>query len=128
MTTYSIPVSPYNYGNIKLTTGGSGSSGTYYTTTQANPTWSIANGTSSAMAGEVRIVGDAVFEGNITLEGRDLGERLDRIEARLHILKPNTKLEQGWEELAELRRQYVELEEKLLEKQRVFDILNKPLD
>jgi hypothetical protein len=51
---------------------------------------------------------------------------LAKIEERLAILPPpNPELERDWSELAELRKQYVELERELLEKQRVFDILKK---
>lgn len=126
-TYYTTPY--YNYGNIKLTAGGTGGSGgTYYTTSQTGPTWSIANNSNSAMAGEVRILGDAVFEGNIKWQDRDMREWFESVESRLAILQPNTKLEAEYEELAELRNQYKELEKRLLEKQRVFDILKKPLD
>ena len=126
-TYYTTPY--YNYGNIKLTAGGTGGSGgTYYTTSTTSPTWSIANNSNSAMAGEVRILGDAVFEGNIKWQDRDMREWFESVESRLAILQPNTKLEAEYEELAEIGRQYKELEKRLLEKQRVFDILKKPLD
>lgn len=126
-TYYTTPY--YNYGNIKLTAGGTGGSGgTYYTTSTTSPTWSIANNSNSAIAGEVRIVGDAVFEGNIKWQDRDMREWFESVESRLAILRPNTKLEAEYEELAEIGRQYKELEKRLLEKQRVFDILKKPLD
>ena len=52
-------------------------------------------------------------------------EWFESVESRLAILQPNTKLEAEYEELAELSRQYRELEKRLLEKQRVFDILKK---
>jgi hypothetical protein len=35
------------------------------------------------------------------------------------------RLEQDWQELQQLREQYMELERKLLEQQKVFDILKK---
>ena len=74
---------------------------------------------------KIHVQGDAVFEGNIKWQGRDMREWFASVESRLAMLKPNPELEQGWEELAELRQQYVELERKLLERQRVFDILKK---
>jgi hypothetical protein len=78
--------------------------------------------------GQVVIKGDTVFEGNITWQDRDMRAWFESVESRLAILQPNVKLEDEWEELADLRRQYVELEKKLLEKQRVFDILKNPVD
>ena len=100
--------------------GGGGGGGTYgpiYTTngTVSNP----------ATSGRIHVQGDAVFEGNITWRGRDMREWFEAVETRLAILQPNPKLEEGWEELADLRQQYVELERKLLEQQRVFDILKQ---
>jgi hypothetical protein len=43
----------------------------------------------------------------------------------LAILVPNVRIEKDWKELQRLREQYIELEKKLLEQQRVFDILKK---
>ena len=128
MTIYTSPT-PYKYGNISLTNGSGGTGGTYAVTNSAtNYTWGITNNSKTAMAGEVRIVGDAVFEGNITWQDRDMRAWFESVESRLAILQPNTKLEAEYEELAEMGRQYKELEKRLLEKQRVFDILKNPVD
>jgi hypothetical protein len=118
MTTYTIPIKTRSAAaaNITLTTGGSGGSGAYYTT---GSTWT------NPSAGQIHVKGDAVFDGNITWQGRDMRAWFASVEARLNILQPNAKLEAEWEELADLRQQYVELERKLLEKQQVFDILKK---
>ena len=123
MAIYTPPNS-YNYGNITLTAGGGGTGyangvGTYYTN-------SVPPMQSSS--GQVVIKGDTVFEGNITWQDRDMRAWFESVESRLAILQPNVKLEDEWEELADLRKQYVELEKKLLEKQRVFDILKNPVD
>lgn len=83
------------------------------------------NWTQTVTPGKIQVQGDAVFDGNITWQGRDMREWFETVEARLGMLRPNPELEQGWDELAELRQQYVELERKLLEQQRVFDILKK---
>jgi hypothetical protein len=123
MSSYTIPVKQTTIGNITLTTGSGGSGGTglyangpgtYYTSNpmQTNP-------------GQIHIKGDATFEGNITWQGRDMRAWFTSVESRLNILQPNVKLEAEWEELAQLRQQYVELEKRLLEKQQVFDILKK---
>jgi hypothetical protein len=98
-------------------TGGGGTPRTIYNTTSA---WSNTN------PGQIHVKGDAVFEGNITWQDRDMRAWFESVESRLAILQPNEKLEADWSELAELRMRYVELERKLLEKQRTFDILKNP--
>lgn len=129
MPTYSVTTPYYNYGNIKLTTGGGGTGGTYSITNNSATgyTWGTSN-TKTVSTGEVRIVGDAVFEGNITWQDRDMRAWFESVESRLAILQPNVKLEAEYEELAELGRQYKEMERRLLEKQQVFDILKNPVD
>jgi hypothetical protein len=77
------------------------------------------------MQGQLKVSGDAVFDGEVTIRGVKLDDRLTAIEERLGILIPNVRLEEDWEELKDLRMQYLELERQLLEKQRVFDILKK---
>lgn len=74
---------------------------------------------------KIHVQGDAVFEGNITWQDRDMREWFESVESRLAILRPNPDLEREWSELARLRQQYVELERNLLAKQQVFDILKK---
>jgi hypothetical protein len=88
--------------------------------TSTDFTWSSANTNS-----QIHVRGDAVFEGNITWQDRDMREWFESVESRLAILHPNPELEAEWLELAELRIKYVELERELLAKQRVFDILKK---
>ena len=73
----------------------------------------------------LQVNGDADFDGDIRIQGQSITQTLNKINERLNILVPNEKLEKNWLELAELRQRYVELERKLLEKQRVFDILKK---
>jgi len=116
VTTYTIPIKNTSAANITLTTGGGGGSGSIYTSASA---WS------NPSPGQIHVKGDAVFEGNITWQDRDMREWFESVESRLAILQPNTQLEAEYEELAELSRQYRELEKRLLEKQRVFDILKK---
>ena len=103
------PLDPTTYGNVTI--GGSGSTWSSPTTTQNSS--------------KIHVQGDAVFEGNITWQDRDMREWFESVESRLAILNPNPELEQEWSELAELRMKYVELERRLLEKQQVFDILKK---
>ena len=88
--------------------------------TSGNFTWSKTDTNA-----KIHVQGDAVFEGNITWQDRDMREWFESVESRLAILHPNPELEAEWSELAELRIKYVELERELLAKQKVFDILKK---
>ncbi len=106
-TSVTLP-STYTIGNNWTT------SGTSYTYTQA-PT-------------NVHIDADGLTmkEGaDIKIGGKSLTEAIEKIEERLGILKPNPDLEERWEKLKELRKQYVELEKDLLEKEKIMKILKE---
>ena len=115
LPTYSISAgSPVN-----ITTGGSGytlgavgaSTGTYATWTTATPTISM---------GKVKITDEDIQIGNSSL-----GDILKKFEERLAILVPNPALEKEFEQLKQLREQYIELESKLTEQKKSWDILKK---
>jgi hypothetical protein len=114
------PLDPATYSNVTI--GGSGST---YSIFGASTNYTWAAPTMTQTGAKIHVQGDAVFEGNITWQNRDMREWFESVESRLAILKPNPELEAEWSELAELRMKYVELERRLLEKQRVFDILKK---
>ena len=117
----SIPLKFGSSNNFSISAGQAGSGGSGNPMYVSNGTWATTDVKSNA----IHVNGDAVFKGNITWQDRDMREWFESVEARLAILHPNPKLEKDWEELAQLRMQYVELERKLLEQQRVFDILKK---
>jgi hypothetical protein len=62
---------------------------------------------------------------DIKIGGKSLSEAIEKIEERLGILKPNPELEDRWDKLKELRRQYIELEKDLLEKEKIMKILKE---
>ena len=62
---------------------------------------------------------------DIRVGGKSLMEAITKIEERLGILHPNPKLEDRWEELKNLRKQYQELEQDLLEKEKMWKILKE---
>ena len=66
-----------------------------------------------------------VKKGDIKVNGKSLTAAIEKIEERLAILHPNPELEDKWEQLRDLRRQYEELEKDLLEKEKMWKILNK---
>ena len=55
----------------------------------------------------------------------DISLRIEKIEERLAILTPNEKLEAKWEELKKLREAYIALEKEILEKEKIWDTLQK---
>ncbi len=71
------------------------------------------------------VKGDANFSGDITIKGVSLTDTLSKIEERLAILRPNEVLEDRWEQLKELGKQYRELEAEILGKEQVWKILKK---
>jgi hypothetical protein len=63
--------------------------------------------------------------GDLKIAGKSLSEAIEKIEERLGILNPNPELEDRWDQLKELRRQYIELEKDLLEKEKIMKILKE---
>jgi hypothetical protein len=68
---------------------------------------------------------DAEFKGEVTIRGVKLDERLNAIEERLGILRPNNDLEGKWEKLKALGEEYRKLEQEILEGENIWDILKK---
>ena len=63
--------------------------------------------------------------GDIKIAGKSLSAAIEAIEERLGILNPNPELEDRWDRLKELRKQYIELEKDLLEKEKIMKILKE---
>lgn len=120
MSSQYNPLNTATYSNAII--GGSGST---YSVFGTNTDYTWSGPTTTQNSSKVHVKGDAVFEGNITWQDRDMREWVESVEARLVILKPNPDLEQEWRELAELRQRYVELERDIIAKQRLFDILKE---
>jgi len=115
--TTSIP------GNL---TWGPGSSGQVYTTNgTGNLSWATLTSDPSLKGATLHVKGDAEFEGEITIKGKNLSDMLNKIEERLAILHPNEKLEEKWDELKELGKRYKELEAEIIEKEKMWAILKK---
>jgi hypothetical protein len=73
----------------------------------------------------LQVKGDAEFEGDVTIKGKSIKESLEKIEEKLAILHPNEELEAKWEKLRGLRKMYMELEQEIIEKEKMWDILKK---
>ena len=63
--------------------------------------------------------------GDLIINGVGLSSRLDKIEERLGILKPNPEMESRWEQLKSLGEQYRQLEAELTERDYIFEQLKK---
>ena len=99
--------------NQVLTTNGSS---TGWTTISADP---------NLQGNTLQVKGDAEFDGEVTIKGKNIADMFAKIEERLAILHPNEKLEDKWEELKELGKRYKELEAEIIEKEKMWAILKK---
>ena len=118
------------------TVGTSGTPGQVVTTTgTGNLYWGNLNGTTTSFGtisadpslkgNSLSVKGNADFDGEVTIKGKSLTGMIEKIEERLAILHPNEKLEDKWDELKELGKRYKELEAEIIEKERVWAILQK---
>jgi len=62
---------------------------------------------------------------DIKIGERSLKEFMDKVEDQLAILRPAPALEEKWEGLKELRRQYESLKQDILEKEKLMKILKE---
>ena len=113
-TTYSnisLTGSPYTIG------AGSNTYGHVWTTGTSSP-YSI--NASPYQSGKVVIQGD---NADLVIGEKSMKDWMERVEERLNILTPNTKLEAEWEELQSLGEKYRKLEQHIKDKQATWDRL-----
>jgi hypothetical protein len=104
-------------GGYVISTGGTGAGSGY------NWSGGITNTNTTV---EINADGMKIKEGgDITIGGKSLSEAIDKIEERLGILNPNPALEERWDKLKDLRKQYIEMEKDLLEKEKLMKILKE---
>lgn len=97
---------PYSSSGLYQITGTGG-----YTvaTGSSNSTWaSVVNAGTTTPS--IQVKGDAEFEGNVTINGQNLAETLQRIQERLAILVPDPKLLDKYEALQQAYEHYKLLE------------------
>lgn len=96
---------PYSSSGLYQITG----TGNYTVATgSTNGTWASVNtGTTTP---SIQVKGDAEFEGNVTINGQNLAETLQRIQDRLAILVPDPKLLGKYEALQQAYEHYKLLE------------------
>jgi len=122
-----------NFGTITIDTSnlgyngtyiGTGASGTSYSWVQPYTNYSITESTNPSV--HINTDGISMPKGtDIKVGGKSLIESIEKIEERLGILNPNPELEERWEQLKELRKQYIDLEKDLLEKEKLMKILKE---
>ena len=104
-------------------TSGPGVMGAVYTT---NTTGGYTFAADPNLKGHtLSVKGNAEFDGEVTIKGKNLTEMIEKIESRLAILHPNEKLEEKWENLRGLREAYVALEKEIIEKEAMWAILKR---
>jgi hypothetical protein len=109
------------YVTSPLSTGVTWTTGTSPSVTLSDTIdWSNINNDSS-----LKVSGDAVIDGDLTVGGKSIMKSLEAIEERLAILKPNEELEERWDELRELRNRYMKLEQEIIEKEKMWAMLKK---
>ena len=123
---YPIPPHVYTTTNTNPLTINSGSGGQYLYSNGTGPAWNdtITLSTTST-PNTLKVHGDAEFEGEVKIKGKSLSDTLSKLEERLSILHPNEKLEEKWEKLRELRKEYMELEADIIEKEKIVEILKR---
>jgi hypothetical protein len=135
MSEYDIDLSDMAYTtltspNSSLVWGATGTTATnnVYTVAGSNGSsamWSDTVTISAAPHPSLAVKGDATFEGDVKINGKSIGDSLERIEERLAILRPNEELEEKWENLRGLRKMYMDLEAEIIEKEKMWGILKK---
>ena len=106
------PLTSHNYG-----VGASGSSGTYgvstggsFFTTNSTSPWQNLTMTNNHQS-SMQVQGDAVFEGKVKINGKDLGEFMEIISKRLAILVPDPAKLEHFEALKKAYDHYKMLEQ-----------------
>jgi hypothetical protein len=112
-------IDTYLSSNVYVTSGVTSGTGLNW---GYNDTISI---TSGGYENLLSVNGDAEIKGKLKVDGRDIGEILNKIEERLAILRPNPELESRWDELRELGERYRALEADLTEKELMWSKLIK---
>ena len=72
---------------------------------------------------DINPAGKISIKGDLDINGVSLKDFMARVEQRLAILTPDTRLEEEWSELKTLGDRYRELEKEIHDRMKTFDIL-----
>ena len=109
--TISLTGSPFTFSNT---------AGHVWTTTGTGSNPYTINPYTMNQSGKVHITGE---NADLVIGEKSMRDWMERVEERLNILTPNTKLEAEWEELKALGEQYRRLEQHIKDKQATWDRL-----
>jgi hypothetical protein len=115
-----------SYSNISIGQGGYtigtgiNTAGHVWTTTGTGTAPYTINPYTINQSGKMHITGE---NADLVIGEKSMRDWMERVEERLNILTPNTKLETEWEELRELGEQYRRLEQHIKDKQATWDRL-----
>jgi hypothetical protein len=115
-----------SYSDISIGQGGytigagSNTYGHVWTTTGTGTAPYTINPYTMNQSGKVHITGE---NADLVIGEKSMRDWMERVEERLNILTPNTKLEAEWEELKALGEQYRRLEQHIKDKQATWDRL-----
>jgi hypothetical protein len=120
----SLSISPLNINDLLTTSLTSATLSTSNISLGSiNANWTTG---ASLTSGTVTVQGSLDVQGeesDITVNGQSLSSWMKNIEQRLNILTANPKLEQEWEELAELGRRYRELEQSIKNRMQTWNTM-----
>jgi hypothetical protein len=119
--TSGIPINSVYASSITTTTGGSISPWNYSTTGG----YASTGYSNTVFATSIKVEGNADFDQDVKIKGVSVSERLDAIEARLAILRPDPELADKWEKLKILGDEYRRVEKEIIEGEQVWNILNR---
>lgn len=118
----TVTSSPY-YGSGTTYTIGTGTSFTYSPVQWSTTGTGVNNGN-----GTVKITGDGLDldeSADIKIGRKSLKEFMDKMEERLAILYGRPDLEEKWDKLRDLKKQYDDMVKDIEEKQKLMDILKR---
>lgn len=116
-------------GGVNWTAAAPASAPAYTDAGNANITYNEAtalNPHSISVKGEAEIQGTLSIGKDIIMKGKSLESRLAEIETRLAILHSNPELEAKWEGLRKLGEEYRVMEKDVVEKEKIWAILQGP--
>jgi len=115
----AVPPTPI-YSNVTITSTGATTAPIYTIGTGVASPWMSTNADTNST--KINLNGK---DADIVINGHSLTETLQALQERLHILVPNTELEQEWAELKRLGDAYRKLEQDLTEKASMWKALKK---
>lgn len=95
------------------------------TLTASDQSWQTETISYNNKHNSIHATGDVIIDGDLKIQGESIKDLLEEIKDKLAIFKPNSELEEQWETLRELKRQYVELEKDILEKKEIIRVLKR---